>query len=113
MIINSTKGTIIAEQHKVSKSLISKITGLIKYRLMEEEGLLMPSVFQIHTFFMKYAIDVIFLDRNFTVAALYQNLQPWKLSNLHLKSKYVLELNVGAIQKSLTSIGDKIAICTN
>jgi uncharacterized membrane protein (UPF0127 family) len=55
----------------------------------------------IHTFFMKFPIDVLFLKRDLRVARVIENLKPWRLSPWVLSAHSVLELKGGALRGSV------------
>jgi uncharacterized membrane protein (UPF0127 family) len=58
-------------------------------------------------FFMKFAIDVVYVDRKRTVRKLVRNLKPWRVS-MCLAAHSVVELPVGAIDSSATQKGDQL-----
>jgi len=63
----------------------------------------------IHTWFMRFPIDVLFLDRSGIVVGLRSNLQPYRLAGA-LRTAAVLELPAGAIAGSGTEVGDRVDI---
>ncbi len=94
---------------KEAKSFFSKAIGLMfRRRLKKEEGLLIELSLgkSIHSFFMRFSIDLIFLDENFTVVEL-TTLSPWKLYTPNKKVKWVLEVNEGIIKEKNIEIGDR------
>jgi len=62
---------------------------------------------------MKISLDVVFLDKSNTVVHLIENFKPWKVSRIITKAHSVLELPVGTIFDSSTSIGDKLSLIEN
>lgn len=64
----------------------------------------------VHTFAMKFPIDVIYLDRKRFVVHLEQNLKPWRVAPVNLRTASVLELRGNTLQSSGTSLGDEIEI---
>jgi uncharacterized protein len=61
----------------------------------------------VHTFGMKIAIDVIFLDRELRVKKMVRALEPWRLS-ISLRAYSVLELEAGTINRTGTCLGDRL-----
>jgi hypothetical protein len=61
-------------------------------------------------FFMRFPIDVIFVDKNNRVVGLVAAIQPYRLSPIFWKASYAIELKTGAIQASLTGVGDIIRL---
>ena len=77
------------------------------------DGLLIKKCNSIHTFFMKFSIDVVFLDKNYKVMRIYRNKRPWRLTPLVLGASQVLEVESGKLP-FLLSEGDKLeVVCTN
>ncbi len=61
-------------------------------------------------FFMRFAIDAVFVDKNNSVVGLVKNIKPFQLSRIFLKSSYVIELASGIIEEKKIEIGDIIAV---
>jgi uncharacterized membrane protein (UPF0127 family) len=79
-------------------------------QLSSKEALLITHCQSIHMFFMKFAIDAVFMDKKEHVVGLVRNIKPGQLSPIFWKSACVIELPVGTIEVTRTQIGDKIAI---
>jgi len=110
-IINSTKYTILAEKTEVANTPFRRLKGLLGRTSLEEgHSLVIKPCSSIHTFFMQFPIDVIFLDKDNKVAALAEALRPWRLFGAPLKGKLVIELPSGTITRTKTSKGDTIEI---
>jgi uncharacterized membrane protein (UPF0127 family) len=62
-----------------------------------------------HMFFMRFAIDIVFLDRNDTVIRISHALKPWRMSAIVFGARTALELEAGAAIRSDTRIGDSIS----
>ena len=64
---------------KVARTLFERIRGLIGVKsLPPGEGLLILRCNSIHTFFMSFPIDAVFLDRNDRVVKVVRNIRPWR-----------------------------------
>jgi len=110
-IINKTKGIVLAEEAVLADRLFLRMKGLLdKKDLKRGEALIIKPCDSIHTFFMRFAIDVIFLDREQRVDLAINCLKPWRLSPLCWKAKFAIELPSGVIQDSRTEKGDEISI---
>lgn len=97
-VYNSTQNNLIADNVKMAQTFVNRALGLIlKSSLKEGEGLVIKPCCSIHTFFMKFAIDVIFVNKKNEVIALYKNVKPWRILPIHLASRYVIELPSGTI----------------
>ena len=82
----------------VADTFLGRLKGLLGTKtLPEHTGLLLMNCNSIHMFFMKYPIDVVYVDGDYRIVKLVENLQPWKIS-LCLKSLHTIEFSVGTIQ---------------
>ena len=63
----------------------------------------------IHTFWMSFDLDVLFLDEKGRVLEVYRSLQPWKRTRRVADARYVLEVPVGTIDASGTQAGDELS----
>ena len=94
-----------------SKTLIKKGFGLTILNNFENfDGFLMENCKIIHSFFMRFSFDAIFLDADFRVIAMYSDFKPFRISKFHKKAKYVLELPKGTIKKNGINLLDKFEV---
>jgi uncharacterized membrane protein (UPF0127 family) len=93
----------------LSDNFWGRLVGLMGRKSFSKgEGLLLVPANQIHTLFMHFTIDAVFLDRkNQVLAAI--TLKPWRASKLYFKARKVLELPHGTLQSVPISIGDEIS----
>lgn len=92
-VYNSSKNNLIAGDVKLADNFVTRTFGLIpKNSLSEGEGLLIKPCCSIHTFFMKFSIDILFVNKQNEVVALYENVKPWRILPIHPTSHYVIEL---------------------
>jgi hypothetical protein len=61
-------------------------------------------------FFMRFAIDVIFVDKKNSVVGLVKHIKPFRLSPLFFRASYAIETPVGVIVQTKTALGDKIEL---
>lgn len=107
------KNKVLIEKGWKALSLFSKMKGLLGTKeLHEGEALLIPDCKQVHTYFMQYPIDVVFLDAQNKIIKL-QTLEPWKFSSWILRAKSVLELPAGFAQKKKLANGDLLEVKTH
>jgi len=77
----------------VVESFFERLFGLmLRPKLERGQGLLIPGCNSIHTMWMKYPIDVIFLDKQIRIVEMIDCLKPFKFSKIIKKSDSVLEL---------------------
>lgn len=84
---------------EVADSFMSRFKGLmLRKHLDESSGLLIKKCSSIHTCFMRFPIDVIYLDKNYTV--LYtETVYPWRVGKIVKHTRHVLELPQGKKEK--------------
>ena len=106
---NKTRGSLLAREACIADTFLLRAVGLLKTaNLAAGQGLHIVPCRQIHMFGMKYAIDVIFLDRKGKVVGLCKNILPGQMSASFSQAHSCLELPVGVIEASLTAAGDEI-----
>jgi len=102
---------MLGEQISVAGTSLSRLLGLLgKRRLEPSTGLLIIPSQAIHTVAMRFAIDVVFLDRNWRVIYMRAAMVPFRVTGVHWKARYVLELPAGVIAQTSTAIGDQLSI---
>jgi hypothetical protein len=103
-IVNKTKKIILAEDIIIPKTLLDQSLGLLKYKI--PHAMLLKTHFGIHTFGMKYTIDVLILDKRNRVFGMKENLKPNNIFLWNPQYETILELPEGIIKKTKTEIGD-------
>lgn len=110
-IIISNKNIIICEKCKMANTFVSRFKGLmLRKSLPEDEGLYLKKCNSIHMFFMKFPIDVLFIDKNSLVVHTLKDFKPWKVSQIIKGAIDVLELASGTIDKLNIMVGDHIIV---
>jgi uncharacterized membrane protein (UPF0127 family) len=110
-IVNETRGSVVAEKCRVAQGLFQAVFGLhLLPQLNVGEGLLLPGSTTIDTTFMRYSIDLVFLDRNRRVTKVVPDLQPWRFALWNPGARDCLELPSGAAAESQTRPGDQLSI---
>jgi uncharacterized protein len=110
-VLNTTKGTVLGERVDVADSSLSRMVGLLgKSGLAPATGLLIMPSQAVHSMGMRFPIDVLFMDRNWRVIHVQPSMVPYRISGLHWRARCVLELPVGAIAETCTSVGDELRI---
>ena len=105
---NATRNVELGGRVRVAGSLVERAIGLLSTRsLGAGEGLYLTPCKSIHTFFMRYPIDVLFIDAQGAVLS-EDTLMPWKMSAWHAQSKGTLEFAAGTLQRTGTQVGDHI-----
>ena len=93
------------------RSLTDRTVGLLGRRsLGAGEGLWIERSPSIHMFFMRFAIDAVFLAADGRVTKVVENLKPWRVVWWARGARDCLELPVGAVASSGTQVGDHLHV---
>lgn len=110
-VTNETRESVLASRSGKADTFLRRGVGLMGRKgLPEGGGLVIQPCNGVVCFFMRFPIDVVFIDRNGSVCHLLRSLAPWKASKIVRESKIVVELPPGTIETSGTQIGDRITI---
>jgi uncharacterized membrane protein (UPF0127 family) len=91
-------GACLAMRVRVANTVVSRFIGLLaRKELAHDEGLLLVRGGTVHTFGMRFAIDLVFLDREMRVEAFSRDVRPWRISLAPPRTAFVLELPAGRI----------------
>ena len=98
---------ILEQDVVIANTWQMRTKGLIgRAKLNSGEGLLIKNCKAIHTWFMRFPIDVVFMDKNYRVMKTVSGLKPFRLSFGGRSAQHVLELPSGAINSAQVRIGD-------
>jgi uncharacterized membrane protein (UPF0127 family) len=104
-------GKAIAQTILLADNYFTRLKGLMFCNnLKNADGLMLNPCNQIHTFFMKFDIDAVFLDKLGIVLHIEENMQPSKVSKYVKKGKQVLELVSGQACEKNIQVGDHLEI---
>ena len=105
---NRSRDSIVGDRIEVANTPETRNRGLLKHTsLGRGEGLWIVPTQSIHMFFMKFALDIVYLNKGKKVLKVVKNLKPWRIS-LCLPAHSVLELPVGTIARTGTRKGDQL-----
>lgn len=108
-IFNTTRKTTVADQVKVAGTFFARMVGLLnRGPLNQGEALVILSCRQIHMVFMRFSIDVIFVDKNYKVVGLVRNIPPFGFSPVFWKASFAIEVPATTIEKSKTQLEDML-----
>lgn len=107
IIRNKKRLTLLARDCQVADSFLLRLRGLIgKDNISDEYALMITPCNSIHMFFMRFNLDVIFIDKNNRVIHLIKNIKPWRFSKVIWSAKSAIELKPHSINESKTEVGD-------
>lgn len=99
MLRISVNNKCISEKILVADNIVTRIIGLM-FRAsppQNADGLLLDPCNSIHTFFMRYPIDVAFLNSENKVIKVIRNLKPWRVTWIYFRASKTLELPAGKL----------------
>lgn len=113
MIKNMTKNTIISSFPLFAETFLQRSTGLItrKFEQQKMDAMVFFHCSSLHSFFMSYKFDIIFVDKSKKVITLYESAAPWKIFNCKCRlfqNCTAIECPENTIKKSGTQTGDII-----
>lgn len=106
--INASKGdALVAAQAEKAESFWARFKGLLGRDDLEPGGgLHIEPCNSIHMFFMRFAIDVVFLDEELRVVRAISGIKPWRATRAYTKATSVLELPEGVVAQTGIAPGD-------
>lgn len=111
--INLTRGVSLAEDLRLALGPWTRLRGLLGTTpLQPGQALLLRPCSAVHTCFMGYTIDVLFLDAEGRVLGAHAELRPWRFTSIYGAALATLELSAGELARSGTGVGDEVAFCS-
>ena len=111
LVRNRTRDTVVAQRAGLARSRWARLRGLIGRRcLAAGEGLIIQPCSSIHTFFMAFPIDVLFVGQGERVLRAAPAVAPWRIGPVVPQARYVVELPPGAVSASATQPGDELQL---
>ena len=110
-VVRKSDSRKVITKCRVANTMMMRMIGLLsRSNLEKDEGLWITPCTSIHTFFMRFNIDVAFLDREGKVIRIYSSLRPW-MSWIHPRALGVLEVKAGVLEESEIKAGDILTLC--
>lgn len=110
-IYNLSKENKLLDNVKIADSFFTRLGGLLgKEGLDSGEGLIIKPCNSIHTFGMKFSIDVAFVDKNDLVIHIMPSLPKGKTSPIIKGAKYVIEARAGDFAAKNLEVGDRVQV---
>jgi uncharacterized membrane protein (UPF0127 family) len=107
--INVTRGASLADCARVAENPWTRLVGLLRDKsLAQGDGLWIVPCNSIHSFFMRFIFDAVFLDKDLRVVHLMSEMKPWRISKMVFSAHSVLELPPGTIAATQTQMGDQL-----
>ncbi len=108
-ITNRSRNTLLGSRVVLASTWMSRFRGFIgRPEPRRGEGILLLPCDAIHTFWMSFDLDVLFLDEKGTVLEVVRSLRPWRKTRRVRGARYVLEVPVGTVDATGTQVGDEL-----
>jgi len=110
-IKNFTRDTSVVSNGHVASNFFTRFKGLMDATsLAEGDGLLIAPCNSIHTHFMRFPIDVLYVSKDGAVVAVDHAMAPWRFGRIHRRTHFVIELPAGTAAATGTEVGDRIEV---
>jgi len=111
-LLNVTKNNnCISDSVHIADTFKKRLVGLLgKKTLPDSECLWIKDCPSVHTFFMNFSIDVVFVDKNLKVTNIHKNLTPWRMTPLfQIKNNSCFEFKAGCLPENI-NLGDQLNV---
>ena len=109
-VVNESRHSVLGGHIVLADTLFSRLRGfLFRGRPGVGEGLFLAPCKGVHMYFMRFPLDVLFIDQTGLVIAAHPGLEPGKRTPVYRNAMYALELPNGAIADTGTSVGDRLS----
>lgn len=110
-LISETKNNIIAGKVLEARSFWARSKGLLGRKQFDPDSTLwINPCNSIHTCFMQFPIDVVFVDRNLVVRKISKNVRPWRITNVCWSAHSVFEFCAGTVDRKGIELGDRLNV---
>ena len=110
---NRSRHAYLATEVAVADTHWTRLRGLMgtsAASFRSGQGLWIVPCHGVHTFAMRFPIDVVYLDRAKRIVHIERSLQPWRMAPFRTKAVSVLELPSDTLSATGTAIGDELEI---
>lgn len=108
--VRTAEGAVLCERCEMPKSSFARMRGLLgRDGLAPGSGMLIDAAPSVHMFFMRFPIDVVFLDRDWRVVGIRHGLRPWRVAGAR-RAVAALELPAGTAAGAGIAEGDVLVL---
>jgi uncharacterized membrane protein (UPF0127 family) len=110
LIVNTTRGNVVCERSEIADTAWRRARGLLgRSGLAPGEGMLIDPAPSIHSAFMRFEFDAVFLDRDLQVLKIVEGIRPFR-AHAARHARKVLELAAGEARRRGVQVGDVLAL---
>lgn len=112
-LIDRTTGKLLASEVELADTFWRRLRGLMFRRKFERGKALLfkfpkPARYSVHMCFVRFPIDLIYLDSNFIVVEIHKRLKPWRAYRPKRIANCLIEIPAGCVSRLRINLGDKI-----
>ena len=109
-IINTANNTVLAGDVIIAEGLFKRMKGLLgKDALKSGQAIVLKPCTAVHTFFMRFTIDIAFVDSENRVIKAIPDLKPWRLTGIYSSARSCVELPAGTLASTQTHQGSLLS----
>ena len=112
-VINKKNNEVLSQDVMKAYSVKDRLIGLMFKKEISYDGLHLEPCNSIHTFFMKFPLDLVFLDKNLKVVKVLEGVKPWRMTRLYFSSSSVLEFKTGIVGEKVHKHDQLEVLCIN
>jgi hypothetical protein len=110
-IINLRNNAVLADKARMADTFWGRLLGLLNRRSLEKgEALILRPSNSVHSLFMRFTIDILFLDKKDKVIAILSSFRPFRFSPIYFNAHLTIELPENTLRLTQTQLGDIIKI---
>lgn len=110
-LLDASSGAVVARRVRRADTFAQRLVGLLgRTGLESDEGLWIEPCDSVHTFFMRFPIDVAFVDRTGVVIRRLDGLPPWRATRLHSNARACVELASGTLARAGIHEGSRLVL---
>jgi uncharacterized protein len=111
MIITHEKsGQVLGQKVKLANTIWSRLSGFMFRESIEPyDGLFLAWNNSVHNCFVRFSLDIIFINKNNEIVKIIKNFRPWMFSRIYFRARHTIELLAGTIPDSI-AVGDRLVI---
>lgn len=101
---------LISKDILIADTFFGRMLGLMfREKLVGAEGLWLDPAPSIHTFFMRYSLDIVFVNKKKQVIKIIRDMKPWRMTRYYFTARQVLEMPAGKLPSDL-KLGDVLEV---
>lgn len=108
-VVHKKTNITLGEDVRMATSFMERLQGLMFAKNMIGDGLMLEPCTSVHNCFVRFPIDVVFLDRDNRVVKIIRNFKPWRFSWIYFSARRALELPAGTVPENIVR-GDELEV---